>query len=416
MEILIVEHVDSNNPVEMVAAEVGCDLLLCQDSTKALELIRARSVRLIVVNWQSPDQLSSKLCQTIRVTDFDNYVYILACAPSDSMMHIEQAFQAGADDCWTPSMGLEILKARLSAALRIAGARTPNFAQGGIGHDLTQQLKTMHNMMLQSEKMAAIGQLTAGVAHEINTPTGYVANNLKTLEKYQTDFNRLIEQYRELVSLLKLTENQESISAHCQAKIEEIETFQKNVEIDYLLEDVLELIGDCRQGAERIKTIVTDLKAFVHPGEETMKSTDINQGLATTLNVVYNELKYKAELHTEFGPTPNVMAVSQQLNQVFMNILINAAQAIEKRGQIFIKTKKNNDFAEVIIRDTGCGIPEKDLHRIFDPFFTTKPVGKGTGLGMHIALDIIRKHRGDIQVQSKVGEGTTFTIRLPAAI
>lgn len=416
MEIIVVQNADnSDNPVEKIAAQMGYDVFLCQNSEKALDLIRARSIRFVVINWQTPDKQSYRLCRTIRDTIADKYVYIFVWSLSDTMMPILHAFQAGADDCWIPSMGIDILKVRLLAGLRIVCAEVPDRSQGDIGHDVAEQLQKMRNIMLQSEKMASIGQLTAGVAHEINTPTGYVANNLKTLEKYQIEFNRLIKTYRDLLSALKLTENKSGLSQDCQSKIEEIETLHKDMEIDFLLEDVLDLIGDCRQGAERIKTIVTDLKAFAHPGDEAMKFTDINQGLATTLNVVYNELKYKAELQTEFGPTSNVMAVSQQLNQVFMNLLINAAQSIEKNGQIFVKTRENNGFVEIVISDTGCGIPEKDLNRIFDPFYTTKPIGKGTGLGMHIARDIIQKHRGDILVQSQVGKGTTFTVRLPVA-
>lgn len=282
-------------------------------------------------------------------------------------------------------------------------------------YELNKKVEQMQMNMLHSEKMAAIGQLTAGVAHEINTPTGYVSNNLKTLETYQLEFSRLIEKYRDLLNELKSSANTDCLPLECQKKIEEIEAIQKEMEIDYLLEDAIDLIGDCRQGTDRIKAIVTDLKAFAHPGDETMQSTDINQGLVTTLNVVNNELKYKAQLHTQLGQIPYVTAIAQQLNQVFMNILLNAAQSIDKQGEISVKTQKVSGFVEIIISDTGCGIPENDLERIFDPFFTTKAVGKGTGLGMHIAQDIIQKHHGDLQVQSQVGKGTTFTIRLPAA-
>ena len=197
-------------------------------------------------------------------------------------------------------------------------------------------------------------------------------------------------------------------------QITEIRKRETEIDIDFILDDIDDLIRDCREGTERIKKIVIDLKDFAHPGEDEKKSVDINQGLESTLNVVWNELKYKADVRKDYGDIPIVEGYPQQLNQVFMNILVNAAQAIEERGEIRISTRKVNGYVEVSISDTGSGIPEENLPRIFDPFFTTKEVGKGTGLGMNVAYNIIRKHNGSIDVKSKVGEGTTFRIRIPA--
>ncbi len=273
-------------------------------------------------------------------------------------------------------------------------------------------LERTQTQMLQSEKMASIGQLAAGVAHEINNPTGFVSSNIKTLGDYQQDMNDLIEKYQELKdSLKKVPDGQlpEKISE----LLAEVEETEEDVDIAFIQEDVGELIGDCREGTERIKKIVNDLKHFAHPGEDKMKETDINAGIQSTLNVVKNELKYKATVIKELGDIPIIHAYPQQLNQVFMNILVNAAHAIEKTGEIRIVTKEVDGMAEVRISDTGCGIAEENLHKIFDPFFTTKDVGKGTGLGMNIAYNIINKHNGDIRVESTVGVGTTFIIQLP---
>jgi signal transduction histidine kinase len=179
------------------------------------------------------------------------------------------------------------------------------------------------------------------------------------------------------------------------------------------MEDVTDLIGDCREGTDRIKKIVLDLKDFAHPGEDKIQTLDINNGLESTLNVANNEIKYKATVQKDFGEIPAIKGYPQQLNQVFMNILVNAAQAIEKKGEITIRTSQVDDQVEVRISDTGSGIPEENLQKIFDPFFTTKDVGKGTGLGMNIAYNIVKKHHGTIAVASQVGKGTTFTIRLP---
>ncbi|MEJ2038227.1 MAG: response regulator [Desulfosarcinaceae bacterium] len=274
-----------------------------------------------------------------------------------------------------------------------------------------KRLEDTQAQMLQSEKMASIGQLAAGVAHEINNPTGFVSSNLKTLSDYQNDIIALLGGYREIVQELT---GMESLSPSITTKVEEMAKMEADIDIEFLMEDMADLIGDCREGTERIKKIIMDLKDFAHPGEDTVQSTDINRGLDSTLNVVNNEIKYKATVHRDFGDIPSVRGFPQQVNQVFMNILVNAAQSIENSGDIHIATRTVDSQVEITIRDTGCGISQENIPKIFDPFFTTKEVGKGTGLGMNIAYKIIEKHKGTISVQSQVGEGTVFTIRLPA--
>ena len=283
-------------------------------------------------------------------------------------------------------------------------------------NEALSNLKNMQSQLVQTEKMASIGQLAAGVAHEINNPTGFISSNLNVLAGYDMDIGSLIEQYRALVSDLRsgtsasAGEGRSSIS-ELLARIAEIE---KEIDIDFILDDIMNLVGECKDGTERIKKIVLALKDFAHPGEDKMCVADINKGIESTLNVVWNELKYKAVVTKNYGDLPLVECYSQQLNQVFMNILVNAAQAIEKQGEIRISTQKIDGSVEIKISDTGAGIPEENLSKIFDPFFTTKEVGKGTGLGMNVAYNIIKKHNGTIDVDSAVGKGTTFTIRIPA--
>lgn len=275
-----------------------------------------------------------------------------------------------------------------------------------------KNLERTQAQMVQSEKMASIGQLAAGVAHEINNPTGFVSSNLKTLGDYQNDMNRMIGDYQKLKSELKdLPEG--LLPATVVDLIAQVAATEEEVDIEFIQKDVGDLIGDCREGMDRIKKIVEDLKHFAHPGEDRIKETDINAGIESTLNVVNNELKYKATIIKELGDLPIIHGYPQQLNQVFMNILVNAAQAIEKSGEIRIVTASMDDKVEIRISDTGCGISKENIKKIFDPFFTTKDVGKGTGLGMNIAYNIIAKHKGQIHVESKVGKGTTFIVQLP---
>jgi PAS domain S-box-containing protein len=276
-----------------------------------------------------------------------------------------------------------------------------------------KQLKNTQAQIVQAEKMASVGQLAAGIAHEINNPTGFVSSNLKTLVDYLNDINRLIKQYRMLITELKDNNAEDKITSSIEKLLDQISGIEKEIDLDFIMDDVMDLINDCREGTKRIKKIVLDLKDFAHPGEDKLQATDINKGIESTLNVVWNELKYKATVTKDYGKLPILKCYPQQLNQVFMNIFVNAVQAIEKRGEIRISTRADNGSVEVRISDTGVGIPKENISKIFDPFFTTKKVGKGTGLGMNIAYNIIKKHKGTIDVESEVGKGTTFIIKIP---
>ncbi len=266
------------------------------------------------------------------------------------------------------------------------------------------RLRSAQDQLLQSEKMASIGQLAAGVAHEINNPIGYVHSNLGTLQDYT----------RALFAMLSAQENALRDAHLDETARREIDETRKRLEIDYLSQDLPNLVAESREGIERVRKIVQDLKDFSHGGRgDEWEIVDLHRGLESTLNIVWNELKYKAEVDKEFGAMPPVECLVSQVNQVFLNLLVNAAQAIPERGVIKIRTGATEREAWVSISDNGQGIDPKILARIFDPFFTTKPVGQGTGLGLSLSYSIISKHNGRIEVDSKPGLGTTFRIVLP---
>jgi signal transduction histidine kinase len=278
---------------------------------------------------------------------------------------------------------------------------------------LEEYSKETQLQLLQSDKMASIGRLAAGVAHEINNPTGFVNSNLKTLADYATAVIRMVKEYQGLSEALNEMVPREKGLAPIAAQLRQIAGTEAEVDIQYILGDITGLIKESQEGMERIKKIVQDLKDFAHPGEQEGKIVNVNQCLDSTLNVVWNELKYKAKVVKEYGEVPLLFCYPQKLNQVFMNILVNAAQAIPKQGEIKIKTQVVDGWAEIQISDTGVGIPPENLDKLFTPFFTTKEVGQGTGLGLNVSYNIIKEHKGTIGVKSEVDKGSTFTIRIP---
>ncbi|MCE9662697.1 histidine kinase [Halomonas sp. M5N1S17] len=267
---------------------------------------------------------------------------------------------------------------------------------------LIRKLEEAHNQLLQSEKLASIGQLAAGIAHEINNPIGFVNSNLNTLRQYIDDLLRLIDAYETLEPTLT-----DEVAGQLAA-------LKTELDLDYLREDVGSLLAESIDGTARVRRIVQDLRDFSRTGATDWQFADLHQGLESTLNVAANEIKYKATVVREYGQLPAVECVPAQLNQVFLNLLVNAAQAIQERGTITVRTGCEDDQVWLAFVDDGRGIPAELQSRIFDPFFTTKPVGEGTGLGLSLSYGIVQKHGGRIEVDSRPGAGTTFTIRLPA--
>ncbi len=270
--------------------------------------------------------------------------------------------------------------------------------------EVNTKLQRAQDQLLQSEKLASIGQLAAGVAHEINNPVGYVFSNFGTLTKYLDDLFRMLAAYEQAETQLAGT----PVAA-------QLARLRGEIELDYLKEDVPQLMAESCEGITRVRKIVQDLKDFSHvDARQEWEWTDLHRGIDSTLNIVNNEIKYKADVVKEYGLLPDVQCLSSELNQVFMNLLVNAAHAIgPQRGTIHIRSGCEGDEVWVEVHDNGSGIPRESLSRIFDPFYTTKPVGKGTGLGLSLSYGIVQKHHGRFEVDSEVGSGTRFRITLP---
>lgn len=269
-------------------------------------------------------------------------------------------------------------------------------------------IKQAQNQLVQSEKMASIGQLAAGVAHELNNPVGFIGNNMEIMEQYITGYIEVLR----LAAQLK-----EKVVANdldgAKAVAEQMAKMEEEINLEYMISDMPKLLEHSRKGVERIRKTATDLRTFSREDNDEMEQVKIEDVLESILSIVHNEVKYKATLEKKYGGTPVIHCNSQRMGQVFINLIINSVHAIEEKGTIELKTYSAGEFVGIDIHDTGKGIKPENLNKIFDPFFTTKPAGQGTGLGLSISNEIVKKHGGTITVQSKVGVGTTFTIMLP---
>lgn len=268
---------------------------------------------------------------------------------------------------------------------------------------LNQQLTDTQDQLLHSERLASIGLLAAGVAHEINNPIGFVTSNVSTLTGYTEQLFEMLTHYQDAAPHLPVQE-QQSLREWCQT-----------LEIDYLKTDIPDLLKETKDGLDRVRKIVADLKNFSRPDStHEWQYADIHAGIESTLNVIHNEVKYKADVIKDFGQIPLVQCLPSEINQVIMNLVVNAAHAMgDKRGHITIRTRALDEEALIEVEDDGSGMSEATLAKIFDPFFTTKPVGQGTGLGLSLSYGIIKKHGGHIDVDSQEGRGTRFSIHIP---
>ncbi len=266
---------------------------------------------------------------------------------------------------------------------------------------LVKELEATQAQLMQSERMASIGQLAAGVAHEINNPVGFVNSNLGSLQHYVVNLLRLLSAYKNAEGNMP------------EMAVQQLAVLKQELDFEFMCEDITTLLSESLDGLKRVTRIVQDLKNFSHVDESESQWADLEAGLESTLRVVWNELKYKAEVVKEFAGVPQIKCYPFQLNQVFMNLLVNASQALDGKGSITLRTGFDAQEVWVAVQDSGRGIKPEHLLRVFDPFFTTKPVGKGTGLGLSLSYDIVKKHGGRIEVQSTEGVGTTFTVHLP---
>jgi signal transduction histidine kinase len=362
---------------------------------------------LILLDVMMPGMTGYEVLTRLRDNPATRDIPVIFVSGLDTAEDEEKGLELGAVDYIAKPYCLPIILARVHTQLELKRARDglrdqKIFLEAEVARRM-KEIQQVHIQLLQSEKMAAIGQLAAGIAHEINNPVGFVTSNLGTLDNYKQDMLEILDAYEAL----------EVACTSDETALLKIRALKQQKDIGFLRTDIGQLISESRQGMARVSKIVSDLKDFAHAENKEWLWTDLNSGLDSTLNIVWNEIKYHCTLNKAYGDIPKVFCIPSQINQVLMNLLVNAAQAIPEKGEITIRTGQVGDEVFIAIADTGGGIPAGNLTRIFEPFFTTKPVGKGTGLGLAISFDIVKQHKGRIEVESTVGKGTTFTVWLP---
>jgi two-component system, NtrC family, sensor kinase len=377
-----------------------------------LRLAREEQPDVILLDVMMPGLSGYDVARRLKQDEATRNIPIIMVTALDDQESRLTALRSGAEEFLTkPVMEAELLT-RVHNLLKLKKYQDSLAAERLHLEDAVKagklQLDQAQEKLLQSEKMASIGLLAAGVAHEINNPVGYVKSNFSVLQRYAIDLLALLGRYEAVDSFLPPDA----------PAVRELMEAKRLADLDFLREDILELLAQSLDGIGRIEKIVRDLKNFARTdARPAFVMGDLNACIESALSIATNEIKYKADVVKELGDLPDIECSPSQLAQVFLNLLVNAAQAIRQdgpRGVITIRSGVDGgDRVRVEIADTGCGMTEAQMKRIFDPFYTTKPVGVGTGLGLSISYSILEAHGGKIEVASTIGEGSTFRLSLP---
>lgn len=372
---------------------------------EALTILANDTYALVISDMMMPGRNGVELLREIKSRYPDTAVIMVSGV--DRPQRVRDALRVGAFDYLIKPCELDVLTLSVEHALeRRSLQRTARIYKAHLENQNIElansktALERLQAQLVHTEKMASLGQLAAGIAHELNNPAGFIYGNMDLLGDYLSQLQSLLNVYDQVV-----------LPAEAVPLVNSLKT---EIKYEKLVGDLDSIIADCREGAERICDVVKNLRLFSRLDEAEIKKVDIHSGIDSTVRLLSRYFSGgQVSLRRDYGDLPTINCYAGQLNQVWMNLLVNAAQSVADRGEVSISTSLEHDSVVVAISDTGAGIPEDQLSRIFDPFFTTKPVGEGTGLGLSTSYGIIERHGGTIAVESEVGTGTTFTVRIP---
>ena len=374
------------------------EVVEAEDGAQAWEFFQQGDFPLVLTDWMMPEMDGLELIRRIRSCDSRGYVYIILLTAKSEKEDLVVAMDAGADDFLAKPFDQDELRVRMREGERIIGLEQTLVQQN-------RQLRETQAALVQSEKLASLGQLAAGMAHEINNPVAYITNNLAVLNRDVRSVIEVLQMYRS---------GQDALERADPALAAEVARLVEECDLAWVQENVPRLFDASLEGLRRVRDIIINLRDFARLDEAELDELDLNAALASTVEVLRHEIEEKQiSLRTCFGELPQVVCHPGKINQVFHILLLNAIQASESKGTIELRTAASGNEALVDVQDQGCGIDATHLPRIFEPFFTTKPVGRGTGLGLSICYGIISDHGGSIEVDSQVGRGSTFRVRLP---
>lgn len=374
------------------------EAIVAADGAEAWERFQQDRFPIVLTDWMMPNVDGLELIRRIRDSQPDGYVYIILLTAKTEKEDLVTAMDAGADDFLTKPFDQEELRVRVREGERIIRLEQTLAEQN-------RQLRDTQAALVQSEKLASLGQLAAGMAHEINNPVAYVANNLAVLRREVLSVMELLEKYRQ---------GHEALAQAEPALAAAIAELEQDGDLPWVQENLPRLFQTSLDGLRRVREIVSNLRDFARLDESELDELDLNAALQSTVKVLRHELNAKqltVELELVTGPKPTCRP--QKINQVLYNLLLNAIQASRPQGRLWLRTRAEGDHAIVEVADQGCGIAPENLSRIFEPFFTTKPIGRGTGLGLAISYGIVHDHGGEIEVESRLDEGSVFRMRLP---
>jgi two-component system NtrC family sensor kinase len=377
----------------------GHEVTVAEDGARAWELFTAGEFPIVISDWLMPDVDGLELLRRVRAAPRPAYVYFVLLTSLSQKDDLVQGMEAGADDFLTKPFDRDVLRVRLRAGERIIR----------LEHTLEEKNRTLRDTqaaLYQSEKLASLGQLAAGVAHEINNPVAYVLNNLAVLRRDVLAAMDVLDGYRA---------GQPQLAAAAPDLAADLTRRAEDADLAYLRDNLGPLFDKTMAGLHRVRGIVMNMSDFARLDEAEFKEADLNAAVASTLEILGHEIKTKSlTVAVHPGELPAVLCHPGKINQVLLNLLVNAVQACETHGHITVRTRAEDDTAVVVeVEDDGCGIRPEHRPHLFEPFFTTKPVGQGTGLGLSMSYAIVRDHGGTIAVDSTVGRGSTFRVRLP---